>query len=73
MQIRVGQLYDELSKAVKQGLSDKLIVISNDSEGNGYHGLFYGITSGEDAKEILSYADITDSESENPDELVILG
>lgn len=51
----------------KYGNGDKNIVISDDNEGNGYHGLFYGFTDIEDG------FDIYDSQTNSPDDTIILG
>lgn len=43
-QITVKALLNLCLQEVKNGNGDKYIVISDDVEGNGYHGLFYGFT-----------------------------
>lgn len=43
-QLTVKKLLELCKQAVKNGLGDKKIVISDDNEGNGYHGMFYGFT-----------------------------
>ena len=53
-------------------LRDRKVVISNDNEGNGFHGLFYGITWEHD--DVSAYVeDIYDSQETDPDKIVILG
>lgn len=42
--ITIKELRDRLDQAVKAGLGELQIVISDDNEGNGFHGLFYGLT-----------------------------
>ena len=70
-QLTVRDLIVHLAKVCKKrpDLLDKKIIISDDVEGNGYHGLWYGICA--DAK----YADgyISDSETDKTEDLVILG
>lgn len=39
-QLTVERLYKSLGKLVKAGQGNKKIVISDDNEGNGYHGCF---------------------------------
>ena len=41
--ITVNDLYRQLAIARKQGLGDKMIMVSDDDEGNGYHELFDGL------------------------------
>lgn len=53
-------------------LKDRKVVISNDNEGNSFHGLFYGITfAREDVEPYVD--DIHDSCETDPDKIVILG
>ena len=68
-QMTIERLYELCKMQVQAGNGKKKIVISDDNEGNGYHGLFYGFTPvTEEFKD-----DIYDSQSESPDETVILG
>lgn len=75
--ITIKELRDRLSKFVKAGLGDLQIVISDDNEGNGFHGLFYGITflqktaSKEDKEYYKSL--IHDSCTDNLDDIAFLG
>ena len=68
-QMTVKQLYILCAEQVKKGNGDKMIVIGDDNEGNGYHGMFFGFT--EDAAEFVN--DIYDSVSTDPKEIIILG
>lgn len=43
--ITIDELYKDLAKLRKQGLGGKKILISQDDEGNGYHELFFGVTT----------------------------
>ena len=68
----VKQLYLELAEEIKNGNGDKAIIIADDNEGNGYHGMFYGITS--DPETIRdAVEDLYDSAETDPDKIVILG
>ena len=49
--ITVKQLYKDLKKRVEKGQGDYPIFISDDEEGNGFHGLFYTTTCAEDEDE----------------------
>ena len=53
--LTVNQLFEILAQAKKEGLGKKRIMISEDDEGNGYHELFFGLTTNEeDVKEMFS-------------------
>lgn len=59
----------ELCKAeVQAGNGDKNIVVGDDNEGNGYHGLFYGFTPVDGFED-----DIYDSVTNSPKDTIILG
>ena len=70
-QMTIKTLKALCDKHIKQGHGDRLIVISDDNEGNGFHGLFYGFTIIEKGEESLY--PINDSVSENINEIIILG
>ena len=69
MQITVKELLKLCEEQVKLGNADKNIVISDDNEGNGYHGLFYGFT--EDIEDFID--DIYDSKTSSVKDTIILG
>lgn len=71
-QLTVNDLAEILNDLVKQGHGNKYIVLSDDTEGNGYHGMFYDAIS--DPTEVEDYVDdIYDSVTTDPNKLVILG
>lgn len=70
-QITVKQLSAILAEAIRDGYGDRKIVISDDTEGNGYHGLFYGISTASEAG--VTVGMIYDSQETNPDNIIILG
>ena len=75
-QLTIKNLAIILAKELKKGNGDKVIVISDDNEGNGFHGLFYGITnlSELEPNDQEYYNDIiTDSCEHDVDNLVLLG
>lgn len=74
-QITVKELFSMVKAEMLKGNGDKKIVIADDTEGNGYHGMFFGFTSKtSDVKECIEYSNgIYDSETENAEEIVILG
>lgn len=68
-QMTIAMLAELCQREIKAGNGNKKIVVSDDNEGNGYHGLFYGFTT-----ELEDFKDeIYDSAEENIDNLVILG
>ena len=68
-QLTVKDLLEACQKQVEIGNGDKGIIVADDNEGNGYHGLFYEFT-----EDVSPYAeDIYDSVEKNPDKLIILG
>lgn len=69
MQMTVKELYKLCKSEINKGNGDKNIVISDDIEGNGYHGLFYGFTEVD-----KSFSeDIYDSKTQSPSDTIILG
>ncbi len=43
-QIKLKDLYQECKKLMEQGHGEKSLVVSDDNEGNGYHGMFFTLT-----------------------------
>ena len=76
-QLTVKALYSILGTVIRRGCGDKKIVIPDDNEGNGYHGMFYGITwRADEVAECLDDSfggGLYDSEETDPTKLVILG
>ena len=68
-QITVTELRKALQKAEKEGLGDRLVVLSDDVEGNGIHGAFYTVTKGEE----LEGTYVSDSETKDLSKLVCIG
>lgn len=68
-QLTVKELLKLCQQEIVKGNGDKHIVISDDNEGNGYHGLFYGFT--ECTEEFQN--DIYDSRYSNENNTIILG
>jgi len=72
-QLTVRDLANQLAEAVRDGYGDKIIVVGDDNEGNGYHGLFYGLTV-HDVEGITDNGElIYDSVTTDTQKLVILG
>ena len=68
-QITVKELYELCKAEIARGNGNKFIVISDDNEGNGYHGLFYGFADADDTILRLIY----DSTAKTPEEIIVLG
>lgn len=70
-QLTVNDLLKICKKEVEKGNGDRKIVISDDNEGNGYHGLFYHFTIIEENER--EYFQIYDSTTDNINEVIVLG
>lgn len=68
-QITVRELLKLCQQEIARGNGDKHIVISDDNEGNGYHGMFYGFTP---CKRKFQ-DDIYDSRYSSENDTIILG
>lgn len=64
-ELTINDLKVLVDKAIKDGHGDKVINLSNDDEGNGFHKMYYAITP------------VTESEAESfgldPDKDIIVG
>ena len=60
-QLTVKELLKLCKQEIQDGNGDKNIVISDDNEGNGYHGLFYGFTAVTQDFEDEIYDSVTNS------------
>lgn len=70
--ITVKELKEHCERAIKMGYGDRVVLISDDDEGNGFHTLYYHITT--DAKSIKEYADLgMFHDRNNPKDVVLLG
>ncbi len=69
----INDLKKLCDKAVKEGLGNKKILLSDDDEGNGYHIMLYGFTPVEDVE--FSCMDIQEilPSGENKKDYIILG
>lgn len=68
-QITVKELYELCKAEIAKGNGNKFIVISDDNEGNGYHGLFYGFADADGDILSLTY----DSTYKTSEEIIVLG
>ena len=53
--ITISMLARMLQQEIKNGNGAKKILLSNDDEGNGYHEMFFGVTSGKNMEEMGEY------------------
>ena len=70
-QVTVKKLLEICKQEVKKGNGDKKIVISDDNEGNGYHGLFYHFTTIKPSEK--EYFEVYDSQETDINKIIILG
>lgn len=68
-QMTISRLFELCKKEIQKGNGDKNIVISDDNEGNGFHGMFYGFTKIDEITQDLIY----DSHTNSPSDTIILG
>lgn len=68
-QLTIKELLKYCQREVANGNGNKHIVVSDDNEGNGFHGLFYEFTELTDADAALIY----DSNYNSPEDTIILG
>ena len=72
-QVTVTDLFNLCKKEITKGNGSRKIVISDDNEGNGFHGLFYQFTEiTEEDKDYYSSL-IYDSEETDLKKILILG
>ena len=68
-QIQVKDLYKSCKEQIDKGNGDKYIVVADDNEGNGYHGMFFYFSENvEDFMDLLRDSQVSDC-----DKLIILG
>lgn len=70
-QLTVQDLYKFCELEIKKGNSKRLIVISDDNEGNGFHGLFYAFTEIDEKDK--EYYPIYDSVETDIKKIIVLG
>lgn len=68
-QMTISRLFELCKKEIAKGNGDKNIVISDDNEGNGFHGMFFGFTKIDEFTQDLIY----DSQTNLPSDTIILG
>ena len=72
-QLTINDLFKKIKEEIEKGNGNKKIVITNDSEGNGYHGLYYSFTDGNEWGEFEKILEVEDTETTDFSKLVFLG
>lgn len=72
-QLTVKELKILCDKAIKEGHGNKHIVVADDNEGNGFHGMFYGFTPLDDSNYSMFSNDIYDSNYNKKEDTIVLG
>ena len=73
-QIQVKDLYEACKKQVDKGNGDKYIVVANDNEGNGYHGMFFQFTEISQMQRVFDDPFMLhDSKTNDLNKIIILG
>lgn len=67
-QMTVKKLMEFCKKEIEADNGDKMIVVADDNEGNGFHGLFWQFSPADDFVDC-----IYDSKSTDPDKVIVLG
>lgn len=64
VEITLKQLHEDIAQKIKDGHGDKVILLSNDDEGNGVHQMFYTLDDRAEVIEGYGY---------DPDKYIIVG
>lgn len=70
-QLTVNDLLKICKNEVKKGNGERIIVISDDNEGNGYHGLFYHFTIIDENEK--DFFEVYDSQEHDINKIIVLG
>lgn len=70
-QLTVKDLLAICKKEVQKGNGDRIIVISDDNEGNAYHGLFYHFTIIDESEK--EFFEVYDSQEHDINKIIVLG
>lgn len=74
-QLTVRELAGLLNYLTRNGHGDKVLLVADDVEGNGYHGMFYGpMSDPKEIKEVLENSNgFYDTNELDPEKIVLLG
>lgn len=70
---KVKDLYQMVLHEIEKGNSDKVVMLSNDDEGNGYHYLWYAFTKGKDMQEEDTFLMSINENIAKAEDTIILG
>lgn len=71
--LTVKDLLSACKEAVKEGYGDRVVMLSDDDEGNGYHTLFYAFTSDKDMLRYIFEDHLLHDDGYKPEDIIILG
>lgn len=72
-QIKLKDLYKDCKKLMEAGHGEKSLILSDDNEGNGYHGMFFTLTViNKDNKNDFSGL-IYDNNEPNLENMIVVG
>jgi len=71
-QMTVERLYQECARLMRMGLGKKIVLVTDDDEGNGYHALWYDFTTDvnqiRETKQVCYFHD-----DDDPKDVVLIG
>ena len=71
--ITVRELAQDCNELIKQGYGDKIVQISTDDEGNGYHTLYYSFTVDDQTLNDVAESGMLHDWELKPEDIVLLG
>ncbi len=72
-QLKLKDLYQACKQLMKEGHGEKFLVVSNDNEGNGFHGLYWTFSAFGDNVGDGIWPMIDDCVEDDPENILILG
>ena len=72
-QIKLKDLYAACKKQMEMGNGEKFLVVSNDNEGNGFHGMFFTVSVIRKKDRRYYESLIMDSCETNADNILLVG
>lgn len=72
-QIKLKELYAVCKKLMKEGHGNKTLVLSDDNEGNGYHGMFFTLTVITPDNKSAFAGMVSDNQEPNLENMIIVG
>ena len=72
-QIKLKELYDACKHQMELGNGNKILVVSDDNEGNGFHGMFFTVTPIPKTRRKYYESLIRDSCETNAENILLVG